>query len=709
MIEARVNFANERAEVQFDPSSLTLKDIGDVVEMAGYHYLGPDSETTAQEQERQRTRDLNGKRNRFIVGFAGSAVLMGIMHAPFTMPVDHAFLMLVITFPLFLYVSHPIFSAAYASLRVRSLTMDVMYAMGIGVAFVASLLGTFRIVLDRQFLFYETSLMLAAFLMLGRFLEARARGRTSDAIRKLIGLQPKEAIVVRDNKERTVPVDQVRAGDTVLVRAGERVPVDGEITDGASNVDESMVTGESVPVRRGPGDRVIGGTVAKNGSFRLRATGVGADTFLAQIVRMVQQAQGARPNIQRIADRVVAWFIPAILTIAIAAFLGWYFIGQTSLLFALTTLIAILVIACPCALGLATPTAVTVGIGRAAQLGVLVRNGEALEQLEKLNVIVFDKTGTVTQGVPKVTDILISQGSEDETLALCASVEKGSQHPLAEAVLGEARARNLTISPVEDFDTVEGRGVRGVVHGTTVCVGSASFMSDQGVPIPEPMQQGRVRVEDEGKTVLFVSREGELQGLIGVADPIKHDAADTISRLRMRGVTTVMLTGDNSRTAEAVGKQVGIDRVVAEVLPGEKSAEVKRLQDGGGVVGFVGDGINDAPALAQANIGFAVGTGTDIAIETGDIILMKGNPREVVTALELGKKVMDRIRWNLFWAFAYNTALVPLAAGVLKPFFGITFRPELAGLAMAMSSVTVVTLSLLLKRYTPSSATVRGS
>ncbi len=581
--------------------------------------------------------------------------------------------------------------------------MDVIYAMGIGVAFVSCLMGTFGIILSREFLFYETSLMLSAFLMLGRFLEARARGRTSDAIRKLVGLQPKEAIVVRDGVEQKVGVDQVSKGDSVLVRAGERVPVDGQVEEGSSYVDESMVTGEPVPVHRKPGERVIGGTIVKNGSLRFRATGVGSETFLAQIVRMVQQAQGARPNIQRIADKVVAWFIPAVLAVAIAAFLGWLFIGQATLLFSLTTLIAILVIACPCALGLATPTAVTVGIGRAAQLGVLVRNGESLELLERIDTLVFDKTGTVTEGKPTVTDIVAQGSTEDELLRVCASVEKGSQHPLAEAVLGEASSRGLSLEAVEDFDTVEGRGVRATMNGELTGVGSGAFMKEQQITVSDKLFKAQERMEQDGKTCLFVSRARTAIGVIAVSDPLKESASLAIGRIRKKGLKTVLLTGDNRRTAEAVARRLGIDQVISEVLPQEKTAEVQRLQREGAVVGFVGDGINDAPALAQADIGFAVGTGTDVAIETGDIILMKGNPLDVVSALDLGRKVMNRIRWNLFWAFAYNTALIPLAAGVLKPFFGITFRPELAGLAMAMSSVTVVTLSLLLKRYTTES------
>ncbi|MFP4418359.1 MAG: copper-translocating P-type ATPase, partial [Chitinispirillaceae bacterium] len=658
-------------------------------------------ETPEQSQQHSRGLELQDKKIRFTVGFVTSGLLMALMYIHLPLPFSMSYLMLAITTPVFLYISYPIFLAAWKSLRNGTLTMDVMYAMGIGVAYVSSVLGTFEIILTREFMFYETSVMLASFLMLGRFLEARARGRTSDAIKKLVGLQPKTAIVLRDGQQREVSIADVVVGDVVIVKPGEKIPVDGEVVKGKSYVDEAMITGEPVPVLREPGQACVGGTINKNSVLHIKATGVGSDTMLAQIIRLVEDAQGSKPPVQRVADKAVAWFIPVVLAIAVAAFLGWFFIGQTTLLFALTTLIAILVIACPCALGLATPTAVTVGIGRGAQLGLLIRNGEALEVSEQLRTVVFDKTGTLTRGKPQVTDIVAVDRGEDELLSLAAALEKNSQHPLANAIVDRAGQGGFLLPDSEQFDTLEGKGVVGRIDGKRVAIGNFAMMREYDIPVRDAIQQQARLLEQQAKTVMLIAEEGIVIGLIAVADPPKQSAARAISVLGEMGLSVVMLTGDNKRTAQAVADQLGIDKVIAEVLPKDKADTIKQIQSQGRKVAFVGDGINDAPALAQSDVGIAIGSGTDVAVESGDIVLMKDDPVDVAAAIQLSRKVMGRIKQNLFWAFAYNTALIPVAAGILYPLWGITFRPELGGAAMALSSVTVVSLSLMLKGYVP--------
>jgi Cu+-exporting ATPase len=609
--------------------------------------------------------------------------------------------MLIISTPVFVFVAGPIFRAAGISLSHRTLSMDVMYAMGTGVSFVASVMGTFGIILTHEFMFYDTAIMLAAFLMLGRYLEARAKGRTSDAIKQLAGLQVKVATVVRDGTEQELPVEEVVLGDLVIVKPGAKVPIDGTVTEGESYVNEAMITGEPVFPLKTKGSHVVGGTLNTNSVITVKAEKVGKDTVLAQIIQLVEDAQGSKPPVQRIADVAVTYFIPAVLLIAAASFVTWYFVFHETLLFALTALISILVVACPCALGLATPTAVTVGVGRGAELGILIRNGEALEVAEKVTTVIFDKTGTLTRGKPEVTDIIPVGISPETLLALAAGVEKNSQHPLAVAVVKAAQERGITVEPATGFDTFGGRGVAATVLSETVLVGNRAFLQEKAVKVPAESEARIMVLEQEGKTAVLVTAGGEFAGIIAIADTLKPTTKDAIFRLRGMGIGVAMITGDNRRTAEAIARQVGIGTVIAEVLPQEKEAEVKALQAKGEVVAFVGDGINDAPALAQADVGIAIGSGTDVAIESGDIVLIRDDLLDAVAAIQLSKKVMGRIKGNIFWAFAYNAALIPVAAGVLYPSFGITFRPELAALAMAASSVTVVSLSLLLKRYIP--------
>jgi Cu+-exporting ATPase len=543
--------------------------------------------------------------------------------------------------------------------------------------------------------------MLAAFLMLGRYLEARAKGRTSEAIRKLAGLRAKTATVIRDGKEEEIQVEDVVAGDVVIVKPGDKVPVDGEVVAGESYVDESMISGEPIPPLKAKGSRVVGGTLNTNSVLSVKAIKVGKETILAQIIQLVEDAQGSKPPVQRIADTAVVYFIPAVLAIAITAFLVWFFVLHATLLFALTALISVLVVACPCALGLATPTAVTVGVGRGAELGILIKNGEALEVAEKVTTVVFDKTGTLTKGKPEVTDTLPVGISEQTLLRFAAAVEKNSQHPLALAVVRKALGMGITIEPADHVDTYGGKGVSAVVLGESILVGNRTLMQEKGVLIPGEIKAPIIAFEQDGKTAILIAAGGQVAGVIAIADTLKETSSESVRQLRAMGIHVVMITGDNKRTANAIARQIGIERVVAEVLPRDKAAEVRALQEKGEIVAFVGDGINDAPALAQADVGIAIGSGTDVAIESGDVVLIKDDLLDSVAAIQLSKKVMGRIKGNIFWAFAYNTVLIPVGAGVLYPFFGFTFRPEFAALAMALSSVTVVSLSLLLKTYIP--------
>jgi Cu+-exporting ATPase len=699
--QVMVNLASEKAYVTYNPLMTSVSQMRDAIEGLGYEYLGMEGEMDEDSEEMARQADLNDKRNRFLVAFGFSIPLMLIMFLKISLPIPMTYFMLLVSLLPFLYVSYPIFTAAYHSLGNRTLNMDVMYSLGIGVAYLSSLLGTFNIILTTEFMFYETALMLAGFLMLGRWLEARAKGRTSTAIKALVGLQAKKALVIRDGQQVEIAAAEVQVEDQVLVKPGERIPVDGEVLEGESYVDESMITGEPIPVLMTPGKSVVGGTINQNSVLTIRADKIGKDTVLAQIIKLVESAQGSKPPVQRIADQAVTYFIPTILTIALVSFGVWYFLLGSTLLFGLTVLISILVVACPCALGLATPTAVTVGIGRGAELGILVKEGDALETSEKISTIVFDKTGTLTQGKPAVTDIIGWDMDDRTLLMLTASVEQNSQHPLAEAMVTKAQDNDITLFDANNFDTYPGKGVSAMVRGKEVLIGNRQLLNAYEVEISEENENKISTVEAAGKTAILVAVNHKFAGIMGVADTLKESAAPAIIELKKMGIQVGMITGDNQQTADSIARQVGIEKVMAEVLPPDKASEVERLQDGGEVVAFVGDGINDAPALAQANVGIAIGSGTDVAIESGEIVLIKDNLLDAVAGLQLSRKVMGRIKLNLFWAFAYNVILIPVAAGVLYPTLGITFRPEYAGLAMALSSVTIVTLSLLLKGYVP--------
>lgn len=699
VIEVNVNVSSEKVYVTYNPKIVSIAEMKKSIEESGYQYLGIEGEIV---EDLKRDENQRKKKIRIIVGAIDSAILMGLMYVPMTMlPISMPFLMLLIALPAFLYLSFPIFNAAYRSLKNKTLNMDVMYSMGIGVAFFSSILGTFNILLGNEFIFYEAAVMLATFLTFGRFLEERAKGKTSESIKRLMGLQAKSATIIRDGEEINIPIEDVIVGDIVIVKPGEKIPVDGEVISGQSYVDESMISGEPIPVLKEKGSKVIGATINKNSILNFRATKIGKDTVLSQIIKLVEEAQGSKPEIQKIADKAVSYFIPTVLTIAITSFVVWYFIFKSTFLFAITSLISILVIACPCALGLATPTAVTVGIGKGADLGILIKNGDALQISEKLTAVLFDKTGTLTKGMPEVTDIISFDISEEELVKIAGSVEKNSDHPLANAIVKKSEEFGTRLVKTTKFDTFGGKGVKANFSGKEVIIGNRTLINEKKIDISKDKELQITKLENEGKTAVLIAIDKKFSGIIGISDTLKETSKDSIKELMNNGLKVYMITGDNKRTASAIANILNIKNVLAEVLPEDKANEVKKLQKKGEVVAFVGDGINDAPALAQADVGIAIGSGTDVAIESGDIVLVKSDIKDVVSAIKLSKKVMQRIKQNIFWAFVYNTALIPIAAGTLYPSFGISLRPEFAGFAMAMSSVTVVTLSLMLKRFNP--------
>lgn len=699
VLEVTVNLGTERAYLTYNPSLVTLQQMRQAIVSAGYQYLGTDKEGTLNTGDEAVKADLADKLRRVIIGFAISAVLMLMMAAPSDLMHTLMYVQFLIATPAFFWLGMPIFRAATGSLRNRTLNMDVMYAMGITVAYLSSVMGTFGIILDMNYLFYETAIMLTSFLMLGRYLEAKAKGRTSAAIRGLIQLQADSARIIRDGAEISVPVEELLPGDQVIIRPGDRVPVDGVVVSGTSFIDESMITGEPLPAEKVPGDEVAAGTIATTGTLTIDAQRVGSDTMLARIITLVEDAQGSKPPVQRLADMVVAWFIPVVLIIAVGAGVYWYGVAGAGLQVALQTVIAVLVVACPCALGLATPTAVTVGVGRGAELGILIRNGSVLENSYRLDTVLFDKTGTLTQGKPEVTDIDVFSGTEALLLSYATSLEYLSTHPLGEAIIKKARLKGIEPADVDDFVYVPGKGLSGVIAGGSVRAGNPEFIKETGIFLSDEEEHLLSLRQTEGKTTVLIARDDQLTGMISLADSVKPSAKVTVQELRKMDITAGMVTGDNIRTAEAVGNAIGIKDVIAGVLPDEKEREVARLQQEGRVVAFVGDGINDAPALAKADTGIAIGSGTDIAIESADIVLVRDEITDVVAALQLARAVMSRIRLNLFWAFAYNIILIPLAAGILYPV--VTFRPEYGAFAMALSSVTVISLSLLLRRYIP--------
>lgn len=707
IFDVKADLTSQTARISYDKTKVTIKDMEEVINSLGFELLGIEGQLEIDEDEIYR-KDLKDKRNRIIVGFAASAVLMALMYIhwhPFGLSMG--IVSLIISIAPFLYVSLPTLKAGFSGLVHKNLNMDVMYSMGITVAYLSSILGTFNIVLNHSFMFYETAIMLPSFLLIGRYLEARAKKKTSDSIRDLIGLQPTVATLIELDSEgnilseREVNIKEIQIGDMLLVHPGDKIPVDGEVIGGHSYVDESMINGEPIPKAKREGGEVFAGTINQDGVLQIKAKKIGSKTVLSNIIRLVKKAQSSRPPVQKIANSAVSYFIPTILTIAIAVFILWYFVFDSTLLFALTTLISILVVACPCALGLATPTAVTVGVGRAAEFGILIKNGDTLENAGKIDVAAFDKTGTITEGQPEIDDVISYGISENELVKLAASIEKNSNHPIAKAIVRAANDMNLELSQTSSFENITGKGLKAEVEGKKVLAGNRKLLETYNIEIPQSVLEEYENLENLSKTIIFVAVDNEVKGILSLSDKIKANSKRTIEELHKMGIETYMLTGDNKKTALNVAGEVGIDNVKAGVLPENKLDVVKSLQKEGKTVLFVGDGINDAPALTQANIGVAMGNGTDIAMESGDIVVMEGDLENVVAAVQFSKKVMTRIKENLFWAFAYNVILIPLAAGLLYTSFKIMFMPEWSALAMALSSVTVISLSLALKGYVP--------
>lgn len=679
--DVRVNLATETATLKVDPQQISIEDIQKAIEGIGYHFLGLIEE---EEQERDPTQGL---KRRTLLGFLAGGILFLAIRAGWPLGVQAG-----IALPVLGYIASEIFQKALASLRHRNLTMDVMYALGISAALLASLLATAGWV-PSHYALYDSAVFLAAFLNLGRFLEARARRHTSDAIRKLLNLRPQTVRVVRDSRIMEIPAASVVVGDIVDVRPGEKIPLDGEVVEGESDVDESMLTGESLPVLRKVGDPVVGGSLNTSGHLRIRVTRKVGETFLDQMVQTVRQAMASRPPIERVADRVVAWFIPVVLTIALLSATFW-FLGTGSFYIAFLTFIAVVVVACPCALGLATPAAVTTGMGRAAQLGVLLRTGEVLERAHKIDTLLLDKTGTLTQGHPEVVWV-----SDPETLRLAASLEAISLHPLAQAVVTHAKKAGIQRSEVKEGQEIRGKGVRGKIDGRLVVVGRLSFLKEEGVSLPKEMEAQSRELEARGWTVVGVGVDQKAQGLLALADPLREEAPYLIQQWKKRGLEVWMVTGDNPHTANRIAQEAGIQHVRSRLLPEEKHALVVRLQKEGRQVAFVGDGMNDAPALAAADVGIAMGGGTDIAVETGDVVVVRNDLWGVWIALDLAQATYRKIRENLFWAMAYNGLLIPLAAGGFTLLTGKLFEPAWGAMAMAASSVSVVLNALRLRRY----------
>ena len=702
-------FINERAKIDFDPSVISREEIFQAIRDAGYTPLEETEETLDREKE-ARDREIKILKLKFIFSAVLGLPLVTLTMGPLVgIPVPHmparweSILQFLLATPI-LFVNYQFYTRGILSvIKTRMATMDTLVALGTGAAWIYSTAVLVAIWSGKpgysaENLYFEVAGLLIVFILMGKWLEAIAKGKTSEAIRSLMGLQAKTALVVRDGREMEIPVEEVHTGDEVLVKPGQKIPVDGIIIDGYSAVDESMLTGESIPVEKTVGDEVVGATMNRTGSFRFRATKVGKDTALAQIINLVEEAQGSKAPIQALADLISAYFVPGVVVIALVAFGIWMLAGQ-SFIFALTVFIAVLIIACPCALGLATPTAVMVGTGLGAKNGVLIKSAEALQIAHKIDTVVFDKTGTLTKGEPELTDVgTFGEWDSDLLLQLAASVEKNSEHPLGEAIVNGALAKGLELTPPEDFTSITGKGVEGTVNSRKVVIGNRAYFTEAGLDLKDA-DEAMTGLEEQGKTSMIVGVDNDVAGILAVADTLKEHSAAAVGALQKMGKEVVMITGDNRRTAKAIAAQVGINRVLSEVLPQDKSAEVKKLQDDGLKVAMVGDGINDAPALIQADIGIAIGSGTDVAIESGDIVLIKDDIRDVVMAMDLSSFAMRKIKQNLFWAFIYNALGLPIAAGILYPFTGFLLSPIIAGAAMAFSSVSVVTNSLLMRRY----------
>ncbi len=729
---ANVNFATTRATVQYDPAQTNPNQLREVVKKAGYDAIiaaapasngaisnGEGGQSLADAENAAREAEYRDQKTRFLTALVltvpVAVVAMGGHLSPalerlFNFP-GRAYFELLLTAPVLFWAGREFFTGAWSAARHRAADMNTLVAIGTFAAFLYSVVATFApqlLAVASQGhgghgnapagVYYEVAAIIITLILMGRLLEARARAQTGSAIRALMGLQAKTARIEREGRELEVPLEEVRVGDIVLVRPGEKIPVDGQVISGQSSVDESMLTGEPLPVKKAPGDSVIGATLNGTGSFRFKATKVGSETVLQGIVRLVQQAQGSKAPIQKLVDRISGVFVPIVIVLAILSFMVWFVAApvENRLTLALMTSVSILVIACPCALGLATPTAIMVGTGRGAQNGILIKGGEALETAHRLTSIVLDKTGTITLGQPSITDVVPQSMDKTELLRLVASAESGSEHPLGEAIVRAAKEKGLLLASVESFGAIAGHGIEAQVEGHQILIGNAKLMRERGIA---PDEATASHLADEAKTPVFVAVDGKFAGIVAIADPVKGGAREAIERLHHLGLEVTMLSGDNRRTAEAIAKQVGIERVFAEVLPEGKADKIKGLQSEGKVVAMVGDGINDAPALAQADVGIAMGTGTDVALEAADITLIKGDLRGVANSIALSRATVKNIKQNLFFAFIYNVLGIPIAAGVLYPFTGSLLSPILASLAMALSSVSVVTNALRLRGF----------
>jgi Cu+-exporting ATPase len=716
-----VNLATEKASVTYDLETASPSEIKRAIRKAGYTPFDiADSGARVDEHRAAKEREIRTMWTKFIVAASFAIpllyVAMGAMLglplpspvAPMDHPLRYALFEIVLAIPVII-AGHRFYVVGFKAMLHAAPNMDSLIAMGSSAAILYSLYSVFRIaggdLKAVDDLYFETAGLIITLILLGKSLEAVAKGRSSDSIKKLMSLAPKTATVIQGGAEIELPIDEVEEGDLVMVRPGAKVPVDGEVVSGRSSVDESMLTGESMPVEKGPGDPVVGASMNRNGSITFRATKVGADTVLARIIKLVEDAQGSKAPIARLADLVSGYFVPIVFVLALVAAGTWLLLGH-SIVFALTVFVAVLTIACPCALGLATPTAIMVGTGAGAEHGVLIKSGAALETAHKIDTIVFDKTGTITKGSPELTDIVpgpnLGELGLDEIglLALAASAEKASEHPLGEAVIRAATERGAKLLTTEDFAAVPGQGIVASIAGRRVLLGNSRHLDDQGVDVKSGGKEAD-RLSGEGKTPMYIAVDGRYAGLIAVADPVKESSAKAIAALRGMGIAVAMITGDSDRTARAIAKQVGIEKVLAEVLPQDKAAEVKKLQAEGRRVAMVGDGINDAPALAQSDVGIAIGSGTDVAMESADIVLMRSDLRDVPTAIKLSRNVMRNIKQNLFWAFGYNVLGIPVAAGVLYAFGGPLLNPIFAAAAMSLSSVSVLTNALRLKGFKP--------
>ena len=714
-----VNFATEKATVIYNPQQVRLSVIREAIEKAGYKALKINKADAADEDRERKQREIKTLWTKFTVSAVFSLPLLYIamvpmltkygINLPYPSGLDpmnysliYALLELILVIPV-IGVGYKFYTIGFKSLWRRSPNMDSLIAIGTTAAVLFSIYNTWKIAQGQfravESLYFETAGVIITLILLGKSLEAVSKGRTSEAIKKLMGLAPKTAIIMQSGAEKEIPIDEVEIGDIIVVKPGAKIPVDGTVVEGHTSIDESMLTGESMPVDKKDGDTVYAASLNTTGTIQFKAEKIGSDTALAQIIKLVEDAQGSKAPIAQMADIVSGYFVPVVCIIALVVGIAWYFGTGGNLELALTLFISVLVIACPCALGLATPTAIMVGTGKGAENGILIKGGEALETAHKINTIVFDKTGTITEGKPTVTDVLTTEGSKQEDLLrLAASAEKSSEHPLGQAIVAGAQNKGLELLKVDNFNSLTGRGIEAAISGQTVLAGNRKLMDERGISL-SALEEASDRLAGEGKTRMYVAVDGRLAGIVAVADVVKASSKAAIESLHKMGVEVAMITGDNKRTASAIAKQVGIDRILAEVLPQDKSNEVKKLQGEGRKVAMVGDGINDAPALAQADIGIAIGSGTDVAMESADIVLMRSDLMDVPTAIDLSKKTIRNIKQNLFWAFGYNVVGIPIAAGVLYLFGGPLLNPIFAAAAMSLSSVSVLTNALRLKRF----------